>query len=615
MYTLSFYSFKGGVGRSMALVNVGVWLAARGRRVLLVDFDLEAPGLTHFDLPQPQEPTKGVVDFVASYVETGSVPNIEGHFYPVTGVGEKGGELFVMPAGHPKDYQARFQSIRFDDLYSNRRGYLLMESLKEQWKSSIAPDYVLVDSRTGHTDIAGICTRQFPDAVVCLFYPSRQNILGLQEVVEDVRKQNEEGWRSQIKLHFVASNLPLFGSEDGTVDTAIATAKKTLGFDELAGRIRSYPSSAHIRQAVFVKEWTDSDLAREYRHLTERLIEDNAQDHDAVIRRLESYLSRRRAWPTAPAGPSLETYLSQAEQRHAAEADVLFTIARVRLRQGLVDEALVLLDKAIQQGGGWPEPLLLRANLLRQRDKKEAALLDVQAVLSSPQSDFFQTSQAAFLLAEVRPTALADLHRSVAFAKLEATSRATLAVDLARTVHSQSDVDPLIRSLADDATIASDQKDSLRNQLVLSAIGAGRFDEALSLLGPDPARSEDAASFFNYAIVRWAQTGRPQRDLFSLVVGKFQQKDPKIIADDPNHLQCYGLALAHTGQLDESRSALERAHKLALRSAREPFSCWTYEYVERAIFCEHIDAMLAALSDGSPIPPVVRRVLERTNAH
>ena len=50
MYVTTFYSFKGGVGRTMALVNVAVELANTGRRVLVVDFDLEAPGLDTFDL-------------------------------------------------------------------------------------------------------------------------------------------------------------------------------------------------------------------------------------------------------------------------------------------------------------------------------------------------------------------------------------------------------------------------------------------------------------------------------------------------------------------------------------------------------------------------------------
>ena len=56
MYTITFYSFKGGVGRTMALVNVGAQLARMGRKVLLVDFDLEAPGLETFDRLRPPQP-------------------------------------------------------------------------------------------------------------------------------------------------------------------------------------------------------------------------------------------------------------------------------------------------------------------------------------------------------------------------------------------------------------------------------------------------------------------------------------------------------------------------------------------------------------------------------
>ncbi len=41
---VTFYSFKGGVGRSMALINTAGILAGRGFRVLVIDLDLEAPG-------------------------------------------------------------------------------------------------------------------------------------------------------------------------------------------------------------------------------------------------------------------------------------------------------------------------------------------------------------------------------------------------------------------------------------------------------------------------------------------------------------------------------------------------------------------------------------------
>ena len=44
----TFYSFKGGVGRSMALANVAALLAKWGYSVLVVDWDIEAPGIERF---------------------------------------------------------------------------------------------------------------------------------------------------------------------------------------------------------------------------------------------------------------------------------------------------------------------------------------------------------------------------------------------------------------------------------------------------------------------------------------------------------------------------------------------------------------------------------------
>jgi MinD-like ATPase involved in chromosome partitioning or flagellar assembly len=50
---ITFYSYKGGTGRSMALANVACLLAQRtlresGGSILAVDWDLEAPGLHRF---------------------------------------------------------------------------------------------------------------------------------------------------------------------------------------------------------------------------------------------------------------------------------------------------------------------------------------------------------------------------------------------------------------------------------------------------------------------------------------------------------------------------------------------------------------------------------------
>ena len=68
---VTFYSFKGGVGRSMALVNVAELLADAGYKVLVVDWDLEAPGLERYFSENPGQVPEyrknpGVIDLLTS---------------------------------------------------------------------------------------------------------------------------------------------------------------------------------------------------------------------------------------------------------------------------------------------------------------------------------------------------------------------------------------------------------------------------------------------------------------------------------------------------------------------------------------------------------------------
>src|SRR5450830_2069389 len=61
---VTFYSYKGGTGRTMALSNIAVLLARQQNAtapVLMIDWDLEAPGLHHY-FEQQQENKPGVLE-------------------------------------------------------------------------------------------------------------------------------------------------------------------------------------------------------------------------------------------------------------------------------------------------------------------------------------------------------------------------------------------------------------------------------------------------------------------------------------------------------------------------------------------------------------------------
>jgi predicted acylesterase/phospholipase RssA len=71
----TFYSYKGGVGRSMALANLAEWFYMHGLRVVIVDWDLEAPGIENFFFDPDRESEQirrvqnapGVIDLLIRY--------------------------------------------------------------------------------------------------------------------------------------------------------------------------------------------------------------------------------------------------------------------------------------------------------------------------------------------------------------------------------------------------------------------------------------------------------------------------------------------------------------------------------------------------------------------
>src|SRR5262245_20551443 len=108
----TFYSFKGGVGRSMALANIGTYFYRQGYKTLLIDFDLEAPGLERYfesryklNLRKIQsEP--GLMDMLRDYMlavsrpapDDGELPYpaIEKYIHPIDG---EAPQLLLMHAG------------------------------------------------------------------------------------------------------------------------------------------------------------------------------------------------------------------------------------------------------------------------------------------------------------------------------------------------------------------------------------------------------------------------------------------------------------------------------------------------------------------------------------
>ncbi|MFF2730392.1 FxSxx-COOH system tetratricopeptide repeat protein [Streptomyces sp. NPDC058008] len=206
---VTFYSYKGGTGRTMALANTAWILAANGKRVLAVDWDLEAPGLHRFFHPflDPSTlgATTGVIDLITEYAWAATNPaqraddwhrdyaRIQPHAVSLTpeSLGwefPRGGTLDFVSAGRQnREYSATVSTFDWDNFYDRLGGGHFFDALRDDMKTNY--DYVLIDSRTGLSDIADICTVHLPDVLVDCFTLSDQSIDGAASVARQIAER------------------------------------------------------------------------------------------------------------------------------------------------------------------------------------------------------------------------------------------------------------------------------------------------------------------------------------------------------------------------------------------------------------------------------------------
>jgi MinD-like ATPase involved in chromosome partitioning or flagellar assembly len=215
MKTITFYSYKGGVGRTLALSNIATRLAEFGKTVCMIDFDLEAPGIPYKFKKELKslEFETGLVDYLQHYVKYRQAPpNVKDFITTVQEGTGKQKEITLLPAGniYSKDYWVKLSSIGWDKFFYEKdsTGVEFFFDLKEKIKQEIQPDYLLIDSRTGISEIAGITLSLLADEVVLLSVNNEENLEGTQQVLRTVLQNNNPILGTPPKIHFVMSRMP-----------------------------------------------------------------------------------------------------------------------------------------------------------------------------------------------------------------------------------------------------------------------------------------------------------------------------------------------------------------------------------------------------------------------
>jgi cytochrome c-type biogenesis protein CcmH/NrfG len=350
-YIFTFYSFKGGVGRSLALLNVAYTLAGRGRHVLVVDMDLEAPGISGFldrqkelsaaPTAHPKDILSLLWEAIAALRADGDMTEVARKLPPLSNyvraisedklaalrpqLGQLG-RLDVLGTDLERNYLERLAELGLEGLPQDQL-MALSRLFHHYFKAQRFPhrplgleafeaplptpyDYVLVDSRTGITEIGGLCVGPLADRLVVLASLNDQNVQGtlmfLQEagIKPKPRPADDKPWDEADAVSVDGTdNLSLGPKPTIVVASPVPTGEieykreRLKKLEELLG-IRpaslSYHPQMGLIESIFVRDYPEEYLAGEYRRLTTRIMAQASDDSPSLSRRSFALRSEKK---------------------------------------------------------------------------------------------------------------------------------------------------------------------------------------------------------------------------------------------------------------------------------------------------------------------------------
>ena len=220
-HRLVFFGLKGGVGRSTALCMVAWGLARKGKRVLLIDFDLESPGLSGLILPSSRVAEFGIVDWLVEDA-VGQGDDVLNRMVSESSLGETttGAVRVAAAMGQSEqDYLAKLARAYADVPGSNgpqRMGERMLR-LVERLEGREKPDVVLIDSRAGLHDLAAVSITGLADTALLFATDGAQTWSGYAQLFAHWRKRPDVATRVRERLALVRALTPKTGNREASI--------------------------------------------------------------------------------------------------------------------------------------------------------------------------------------------------------------------------------------------------------------------------------------------------------------------------------------------------------------------------------------------------------------
>lgn len=410
MKTIAFYSYKGGVGRTLALSNIAMRLADFGKKVILLDLDLEAPGLhTKFsNFQRDRKVDSGIVDYIYEYAVHHKVPaKIAPYAHHLNDVSFS---LDLIPAGNPKsaEYWRKLSAINWYELLygENATGIAFFLDLKEKIEKEYQPDYFLIDTRTGITDISSLTISLLADRLVILSANNQENLEGCQRIVRSVLNRENDllgGEEKEIILALTRIPCPDTPAERLREENLVTNFKKHFdGLKYASGKeLDTTPVVIHSDRNLecsetfkigFQKETEGPSelIANEYLDLFARITSGDLTKEE--LRRFEENKEKVKLYKKIMQTENAMEALHMTEEainKFPDDSYFYYLKALKYLTLKREDESMVAIDKAIEF---FPIPhyQLVKAALLYNKGEWEEAYKIVLPIRDLSSQAFYQ---------------------------------------------------------------------------------------------------------------------------------------------------------------------------------------------------------------------------------
>jgi tetratricopeptide (TPR) repeat protein/cellulose biosynthesis protein BcsQ len=313
---VTFYSYKGGVGRTMALANSACQLANKhGFDVIAIDWDLEAPGLHYYfgykDSDLRRQP--GLIDYLEEFIsevkkgKSGSVPDLTRFLItPTPSINKRirFGSVRILTCGRTDgNYLRRIRCFSWDDFYEIYSGFQIIETMKKSLKDN--SDITLIDARSGQSESGATPTVQMPDAVVLLFTSNQQSLDGISRIARFLKNHptRTDQRFPDLRLLLIPSRVFVDSPEyTQWVDGAAKDVYERLLTDSVAVRV-DQPKGLH-QCALPINEHASVGEALpvlEPEHVRSPL----RQAYEELVKAIEDLHAGRALWSIPSAEPTL----------------------------------------------------------------------------------------------------------------------------------------------------------------------------------------------------------------------------------------------------------------------------------------------------------------------